>query len=576
MAYRLLTFAAILGIGIVPGAYANAPTRNPYLADSPNNQSHWNDAATDSTDAAVPTGHYCMQPGGFAIAYADTLGIPAYGADVAGRKVYWFFSGTALRKLMFEDGDWVEVARQPIRMTLPDYRPLSRSKREWQALELNGLLKKGDEAAIASFVTAQPNRLQFAVEDQVGQGVLYSLFTRDNGFLGANARGLVRIDNIDPADPQSGLAPALQTVLPDELFDNAKVAAGTFFPADSVFGLGMTFNGYVVVSTLGGRVVTVDRETLAPVDSYLAQEGELFTNGFATSNELSGGAVYIASNRRMYRLAVDEQGGIHDSPEYGAWSAIYDPGERLPTGKIADGTGSTPTLMGFAADDDKLVVLTDGARKMRLVAFWRDAIPQGWKVRVGMPSRRIADQVEVDFGPDYPVVQSEQSVVAEAGYAFVVNSMLSGGSKPMPAKGAFIRGLLAGTVRPLPKGAAMYHWNQRRDRWELQWQRTDIGTIATVPMLSKGSSMVILNGTLDGHPGRLYHLGLDLENGALKMSIETGTDPRFNGAFTGIKSDDDGSLMYTTMFGLVRYDTNRMQRIASPEGSEDDTSCRLP
>ena len=34
------------------------PKRNPYLADSPNNQSHWNDAATDSTPAAVPKGHF--------------------------------------------------------------------------------------------------------------------------------------------------------------------------------------------------------------------------------------------------------------------------------------------------------------------------------------------------------------------------------------------------------------------------------------------------------------------------------------------------------------------------------------
>ena len=36
--------------------------------------------------------------------------------------------------------------------------------------------------------------------------------------------------------------------------------------------------------------------------------------------------------------------------------------------------GSTPTLMGFGDDEDKLVVITDGAKQMKIVAFWRDEI----------------------------------------------------------------------------------------------------------------------------------------------------------------------------------------------------------
>ena len=31
--------------------------------------------------------------------------------------------------------------------------------------------------------------------------------------------------------------------------------------------------------------------------------------------------------------------------------------------------------MGFDKDEDKLVVITDGADHMKIVAFWRDAIP---------------------------------------------------------------------------------------------------------------------------------------------------------------------------------------------------------
>ena len=548
------------------GTAAAEIPRNPFLADSPNNQSHWNDAASDSTVAAVPKGHYCLTAGtGTAIAYADTLGIPAYDAEVAGRRVVWFFAGTALRKLHLTSDGFVEIARQPVRMALPDYRPQSAAARGALAQELSGLLSRGAEQAIGALVARQPNRLQFAVEDQVAQGVLYSLFTRDHGFIGANARGLLRIDNLDPADPFSGLTPPQQVRLPDSLFDDARTRAATIFPADSVFGLGMTFNGFIVVSTLGGTIATLDRDNFAVIDTYRAPEGEVFTNGFATSPELDGGAVYIASNRRMYRLAIDPRGRIMTDEAQGAWSAAYDPGERLPTGKIADGTGATPTLMGFGESEDELVILTDGARRMRLVAFWRNGLPAEWRQRSGTLSSRIADQTVVDFGPEFPVVQSEQSVVADDGHAFVINSILSGGPQPMPIAGSFIRGLLAGTARPLPRGIAMYRWDADADRWGAVWQRSDVGTIATVPLLSRGSRMVVLNGTLQSRPGRLFQLGFDRDDGELVMSINTGTDPRFNGAFTGLKTDEGGALMYTTLFGLVRFDVATMQSVPSPE-----------
>lgn len=70
----------------------------------------------------------------------------------------------------------------------------------------------------------------------------------------------------------------------------------------------------------------------------------------------------------------------------------------------------------------------------------------------------------------------------------------------------------------------------------------------------------MLNGTLGALSGGLYQLGLDQDTGKLVMSIGSGNDPRFNGAFTGIKADDDGSLMYPTIFGLVRFDVTRMKQ----------------
>ena len=541
------------------------PPSNPFLAREFNNQSHWNDAATDSTAIAVPRGHYRVTPDSYEWVPGEALGIPHYSALVAGREVHWFFAGTTLRKFVREQGTLREVDRRSVAHRLPDYVMPTDDLRRQQAEDLRALIAARDEQAVVDYLDRQPNRLSSAVEDQVAHGVLYSLITADHAFIGANARGLLRIDQGDPTDPVSPLREPLQVTLPDSLFDDAKVRERTIFQTDSVFGLGMTFNGFLVINTVGGKIATLDRRSLRLIDVYRTPETEeVFSNSFATSREAKGGAVYVASNRKMYRLVVDARGRIHSDAGAGAWSARYDAGERLPVGKIADGTGATPTLMGFGRGEDELVVLTDGRRKMRLVAFWRNAIPKQRRSQPGVDPR-IADQLEVDMGPELATVQSEQSVVTYGSYAFVLNAVPDKSAPPLKARGSYARGLLTGLTRPLPRGVAMLRWNADQDRWQALWQRSDVGTVATVPMISGGSRMVIVNGGFVARPGELYHLGFDLDRGELVMSIASGADPLFNGAFTGIKCDRGGALMYTMVLGLLRFDVGRMQTVDSPD-----------
>lgn len=541
------------------------PPSNPFLAREFNNQSHWNDAATDSTAIAVPRGHYRVTPDSYEWVPGEALGIPHYSALVAGREVHWFFAGTTLRKFVREQGTLREVDRRSVAHRLPDYVMPTDDLRRQQAEDLRALIAARDEQAVVDYLDRQPNRLSSAVEDQVAHGVLYSLITADHAFIGANARGLLRIDQGDPTDPVSPLREPLQVTLPDSLFDDAKVRERTIFQTDSVFGLGMTFNGFLVINTVGGKIATLDRRSLRLIDVYRTPETEeVFSNSFATSREAKGGAVYVASNRKMYRLVVDARGRIRSDAGAGAWSARYDAGERLPVGKIADGTGATPTLMGFGRGEDELVVLTDGRRKMRLVAFWRNAIPKQRRSQPGVDPR-IADQLEVDMGPELATVQSEQSVVTYGSYAFVLNAVPDKSAPPLKARGSYARGLLTGLTRPLPRGVAMLRWNADQDRWQALWQRSDVGTVATVPMISGGSRMVIVNGGFVARPGELYHLGFDLDRGELVMSIASGADPLFNGAFTGIKCDRGGALMYTTVLGLLRFDVGRMQTVDSPD-----------
>jgi len=69
-------------------------------------------------------------------------------------------------------------------------------------------------------------------------------------------------------------------------------------------------------------------------------------------------------------------------PKSGAWAEAY-------PNSTGTGTGATPVLMGFGKDE-RMVVITDGDRLMRVTVFWRDAIPSGWKAPEGALSGRVA------------------------------------------------------------------------------------------------------------------------------------------------------------------------------------------
>lgn len=277
--------------------------------------------------------------------------------------------------------------------------------------------------------------------------------------------------------------------------------------------------------------------------------------------------MYVASNQNMYRLVVDKDGKLHADEASGAWKAPYDRGVRFAAVKIADGTGSTPTLMGYGPDEDKLVVFTDGAKKMNLVAMWRDKIPSGWQQKPGTLSPRVADQRPVDMGSTVPTVQSEQSVAVYDGHAFVVNN-IPAEEKPALAKSGYYVTMLNGMTRPAASGVAMLKWDSAKDQWNSLWTRTDVGSVSVVPMISGGSRMAVINGVYTARQGEGYHIGMDLDTGKTVLEIATGSDPVFNGMYAPIKVDAQGRLMYGMAFGLVLMDTSRMQKVEQVAKSE--------
>ena len=81
---------------------------------------------------------------------------------------------------------------------------------------------------------------------------------------------------------------------------------------------------------------------------------------------------YIVSNQRLIQFTWE-----NENLKIG-WEAKYDFVKDGPKGRWANGSGTTPTLMGWKEGNDKLVIVADGHAKNNLVAFWRE-LPTDWK-----------------------------------------------------------------------------------------------------------------------------------------------------------------------------------------------------
>src|SRR6185437_12210326 len=100
-------------------------------------------------------------------------------------------------------------------------------------------------------------------------------------------------------------------------------------------------------------------------------------------------AIYIPSRDHMHKV-VWTGSRLSTDPADDAWSEPY----RNGTG---NGSGTTPSLMGFGPDD-RFVVFGDGDRVVNITLMWRDAIPEGWERLPGAPSPRVAGFGRADMG----------------------------------------------------------------------------------------------------------------------------------------------------------------------------------
>lgn len=516
-------------------AFARAPItapKNPFLAASANPIGHRNSAQQDSSPVRGPEGPTrALAPSDLQWTFVGPghFGAVLSSPYASGRRVLWSNGSDRIAKL---DAETFEVLAE---------LPLGDALRFETASSLAAL----DAVTSASAEQKPWAAIQFAAKTMGGLAGVYAMIDRDNEFYVGTRSGITAYGDAVAGDPASPIKRLRQWMAPAEI-------SGAFV------GLNMTFDGWIILVSENGDVVALSRDfkTSHVIRMHHSDEAPAFTkavedagrvgygwvrNSYAVDQQ---GGIFIASSAHLHkvvwtgsRLSVDEADG--------AWVAPYRNGTQL-------GSGSTPVLMGFGPSEDHLVVITDGDTVMNVTAFWRDAIPSGWRAPANASSNRVAGFLPANMGnPDIKAIQSEQAVVV-AGYgALVVNNQPASIPPGYPARAAgLLVGLLGNDPRFTPHGLQKFQWNPKVKRLEPGWTNKDVASPNTVPFISVGSNLAY---TLGARDGRWTLEGLDWSNGKSRFHYVLPND-NYNALFAGLTMDDAGNLIYGSPFGKIKIE----------------------
>lgn len=231
-------------------------------------------------------------------------------------------------------------------------------------------------------------------------------------------------------------------------------------------------------------------------------------------------------------VAADEWGGIYVVTDAAVvkyqwdgtaltkvWRTAYRSDPPFSVLRLGPGSGSTPSLMGTALDDDRFVVITDGQELMHLVLMWRDEIPADW---TPLPGRdpRIACEVPVTFGdPGATRTLSEQSVLVRGYASVVVNNLLadeSAAETPIAVLAPALAALEGGNPDVAPAGAERIDWDPVTRTCRTVWTNTEVSLPNAIPTMSATTGLMYALGQRGGAWGLE---ALDFDTGASVLTV---------------------------------------------------------
>ncbi len=356
-------------------------------------------------------------------------------------------------------------------------------------LVLDGTVVKLDHDAFAVIDTYSV-RVEEEEEAELGLSLsgAYSAVDRDNRFIVGRQRSIEVYADAVEGDRYSAIALLKRFRLPDSFFCGDE---------DIIVGINLTYDDHIVVVTERGIVGVLPREleamTAVNLHSY-ALNGDICTgqDRLTISNSIAideAGGIYIVTNHNMVRLQWDSLALSL------AWQAPYEAGRGgLSALRLGPGSGSTPSLMGTEADQDKFVVFTDGQELMHLVFMWRDEIPDDWQPIVPGKDRRIACEIPVRFGDPQAIRSlSEQSVLVRGYAAVVVNNLL----QDEPAFWQRIPDTISGSLAAFaggnpdiaPYGIERIDWQTTTRRCQQVWVNQNLSIPNGIPTMSEATGL---------------------------------------------------------------------------------------
>jgi hypothetical protein len=506
-----LWFAAVAAVAATP-----APV-NPYLAASNYPLPHRSSSQQDSTPIPGPRDTTrALRPDEIDYVHLGAAHFGAFtsGAYPDGRRVLWSNGVNGIYKV---DHDSFKVLAH-----LPGAVPVPAD----DEARADAVIAGFDESNAGVFALVRAFRAASVLRDLSG---VYTMVDRDNRFyVGEKSGAILAYGDREPGRAESPIELKGRYEFPPEV-------------TGPLMGINMTFDGWIVCATEHGYVVLVSRDLQRSHVIRLrhAQDARhdnsrpgygWVRNSFAVDE---AGGIYVASRDHLHkvvwtgaRLSLDEADG--------AWTEPY-------PNSTGEGTGSTPSLMGFG-DEDRLVVITDGDVLMNVTVMWRDEIPPG--------SRRIAGRLPARMGKlDLKAIQSEQAVVV-AGYgALVVNNQPRHAPWYLPERAnRLLISYLGSHPDYQPFGVQKFEWDPQARQLREAWVNESVSSPNCVPMVSTGSNLAYLIGARDN---RWTLEALDWATGASAFHYVIGGQ-RYNSLFAGTLIDEAGRVMYGTSFGRVR------------------------
>lgn len=508
---------SLLPVLLTGSLYAEGTGKaNPYLSAPVYGVTHFDPGQSDTFPYDVKTGEFKVD----LKKYPQVSGGPVNIMTLASVSpdYMWGVSSQGVTYINISDGKFKETARYNV----PGVKVVSEKLHE-KVLKQKFTSVDQVEKAVKDGYGFNYLRIMSGIYSVVdNENIVYANYdTKDGSFISA-------VSLADPKKPEKGLKLVKN-------FDSNKILDG-----DRVAGMSMTYDGKLIV--LGNHsLAVVDRKT-GDTQKIIFSKDELITNSVAVDEK---NAIYVASDKYM-RKVVWTGTKLSEDEKDGAWKSEYNIGEQPPSVKFGKGTGSTPTLMGFGSDRDKLVVITDGEDRMNIVAFWRDEIPVDFKQKAGTKSRRIADQMPITAGQPAASkwIQSEQSVVIKEYGAFVVNNIVD-----KTPDDRLVGVIALGPVIEPPHGVEKAIWDTKTHSWKSQWVRSDVSSISTVPSLSSSSNIVFVNGY--GKDGWEV-TGMDWETGKTVHRTIFGYDNFGNGAYSIIQFFPNGDMLFDSIAGPIR------------------------